>query len=287
MKRPLRKPRKERHVLHLAAKKQRPRDPLFWQKIGLGFASFSLCGFLLAGLAFATQSAYRHLVLENPNFAIARIEIETSGSTLARQDILHAAAVLPGQSLMAVDLDATRARIEALPAVASVRVERRLPSTLCIRVEERQPVARLLPTSRAGARLAQSIYYLDTNGFVIKPKPGEQLKPLPVITGVASDSVVEGARIEIPEVDSALRFLGLSEYSIIRAELDLNRISVEQKGYLVVWTRNRGSIRFRTDHLSEQIQRLEVILADAKNRRLVVRSVDLSPERNVPVTYFQ
>ncbi|GAB4250249.1 MAG: hypothetical protein OHK005_17200 [Candidatus Methylacidiphilales bacterium] len=287
MKRPLRKPRKERHVLHLAAKKQRSRDPLLWQKISLGFACLSLCGFLLAGLAFATQAAYRHLVLDNPTFAIAQIEIESSGGSLARQDILNAAAVLPGQSLMAVNLDTIRNRIEALPAVASVKVERRLPSTLRIVVEERQPVARLFPTSRAGARLAQSIYYLDAKGFVIKPKPGEQLKPLPIITGVPSDAVVEGTRLEMAEVESALRFLSLSEYSMIRAELDLNRISVEQKGYLVVWTRNRGSIRFRTDHLSEQIQRLEVILADARNRRLVVRSVDLSPERNVPVTYFQ
>lgn len=287
MKKTLRKPRKERHVLHLAAKKQRSRDPLLWQKIGLGFACLSLCGFLLAGLAFATQAAYRHLVLDNPTFAIAQIEIESSGGSLARQDILNAAAVLPGQSLMAVNLDTIRSRVESLPAVASVKVERRLPSTLRIVVEERQPVARLFPTSRAGARLAQSIYYLDAKGFVIKPKPGEQLKPLPIITGVPSDAVVEGTRLEMAEVESALRFLGLSEYSMIRAELDLNRISVEQKGYLVVWTRNRGSIRFRTDHLSEQIQRLEVILADARNRRLVVRSVDLSPERNVPVTYFQ
>ncbi|MFQ3669896.1 MAG: FtsQ-type POTRA domain-containing protein [Verrucomicrobiia bacterium] len=287
MKRTLRKPRKERHVLHLAAKKQRPRDPLLWQKLGLGFASLSLCAFLLIGLVFAAQTGYQKLVLDNPTFAIAQIDIETSSGSLPRQDILNAAAVLPGQSLMAVDLNAVRQRVEALPAVASVRVQRRLPATLRIYVEERQPVARLLPTSRAGARLAQAIYYLDANGFVIKPKPGEQLKPLPVITGVPSDSVIEGTRLELPEVDSALRFLGLSEYSVIRAELDLNRISVDHKGYLIVWTRNRGSIRFRTDHLSEQIQRLEVILADAKNRRLVVRSVDLSPERNVPVTYFQ
>lgn len=287
MKRTFRKPRRERHVLHLAAKKTRTRDPLFWQKAGLTLASLSLCGFLLVGLGFAARAGYEHWVLRNPAFALAQIEIELPSGSLARQEILNAAAVEPGQSLPAINLDEVRARIEALPSVAAVQVERRLPQTLRIRVEERQPVARLLPTSRVGARLAQAIYYLDAAGFVIKPKPGEQLKPLPVITGVPSDAVVEGQRLDLPEVESALRFLGLSEYSLIRAELDLNRISVEQKGYLVVWTRNRGSIRFRTDHLSEQIQRLEVILNDAKNRRLVVRSVDLSPERNVPVTYFQ
>jgi cell division protein FtsQ len=287
MKRPIKRVRREKHVLHLAVKKNKPRDPLIWQKVGLGVTITSLCGFLLVGLGFAAQTAVKRIFVENEVFRIATIEVENPEGALSRSEILTAAGVLPGQSLMAIDLAATRERIEGLPAVAGVVVERRLPSTLKITVTERQPVARLLPVASSGARLAQSIYYIDANAHVIKPKPGETLKPLPVITGVPSDAVIEGQRIERSEVVSAINFLRLADYSMIRSELDLNQIQVERKGYLIVRTRNKGSIRFRTDHLSEQMQRLEVILSDAQNRQLVVRSIDLTPERNVPVTYFR
>ena len=51
-------------------------------------------------------------------------------------------------------------------------------------------------------------------------------------------------------------------------------------------TRDRGFIRFRLDCLDQQINRLRVIFDYAKANGKFVRTVDLSPMRNVPVTFF-
>jgi len=278
---------RERHILNLTVQQKSANDHRkIYQNTGLALMGVFIL--LLSCLAahVATQAVLRKLFYESETFAIKKIDVQIPDGTLTREEILRAAEIRPGTGLMALDLDQVRSRIEGIPSVAAARLQRQLPSTLVISVDERQPIARLAPVSRSGARLGQAIYYIDQNGFVIKPKPGERLKPLPLITGVDSDYVVEGTRLDRPEVLSALNLLRLADYSAIKNDLDLTQIEVQKKGYLIIRTQNKGSIRFRTDYLSQQIQRLEHILDKAREDQHVVRTVDLSPERNVPVTYF-
>jgi cell division protein FtsQ len=58
-----------------------------------------------------------------------------------RSAILAALAVQPGDSLLSVDLQASRKRLEAIDWVASATVERRLPDTLYVTLKERRAVA--------------------------------------------------------------------------------------------------------------------------------------------------
>lgn len=278
---------RERHILNLAVQQKSASDHRkIYRNAGIGLIGF--CVLLLVCLAahIATETALQKLFYENEMFAIKKVDVQLPDGTLTRDEILRAARIRQGTGLMALDLDEVRSRIENIPSVASARIQRQLPSTLVIAVDERQPIARLAPVSRTGARLGQAVYYIDQNGFVIKPKPGERLKPLPMITGVDSEYVVEGTRLDRPEVISALSLLRLADYSVIKNDLDLTQIEVQKKGYLILRTQNKGSIRFRTDYLSQQIQRLEHILDKAREDQHVVKTVDLSPERNVPVTYF-
>jgi cell division protein FtsQ len=55
--------------------------------------------------------------------------------------ILAALDVKPGDSLLGVDLQASRQRLEAIDWVASATVERRLPDTLYVTLKERRAVA--------------------------------------------------------------------------------------------------------------------------------------------------
>lgn len=58
-----------------------------------------------------------------------------------RSAILAALDVKPGDSLLGVDLQASRQRLEAIDWVASATVERRLPDTLYVTLKERRAVA--------------------------------------------------------------------------------------------------------------------------------------------------
>lgn len=57
------------------------------------------------------------------------------------QAILAALGVKRGSPILAVDLDAAKARLEAVPWIRSAAIERLLPDTLYVRISERVPLA--------------------------------------------------------------------------------------------------------------------------------------------------
>jgi cell division protein FtsQ len=85
---------------------------------------------------------------ETPLFAVRELEI--SGAPRAvRVDVERAAAGWLGQSLVSLDSDGLRRRLEALPSVRSLRSDRAFPHTLRLLVVPEKPVAVLRsgPTS--------------------------------------------------------------------------------------------------------------------------------------------
>jgi cell division protein FtsQ len=73
-------------------------------------------------------------------FKLADVTVE-GRDYVERSDILAALDVKPGDSLLGVDLQASRRRLEAIDWVASATVERRLPDTLYVTLRERRAVA--------------------------------------------------------------------------------------------------------------------------------------------------
>lgn len=280
--RPARK--NKRHVL-LAEVNQRTQNKKIQGQLVWTAIAATVLGLIVVGTHFATRSILHHAFFRNDDFQIKNIEIKVTGG-VSRSEVLEWAGVKPGMNLMSLNLAHVRSRLGRMPYIASVVVDRHLPSTLRIEVEERQPMAKLVPFSSAGHELAQAVYYVDGMGYIMKPKIGERLKPLPIIKGVSHEYIREGERTDRPELLSALNLLRLADYTTLKGELDLTEIEVQSRGYLVLRTRDQGMICFRTDYLQEQIQRLRVILDHARENSLFVRTVDLTPERNVPVTYF-
>ncbi len=275
--------RAAKHVLLVEVRQKssnrRWRGRLSSCAIGLGVLAL-----VSAGSWFGTRAVMHGVFYQNPDFTVRNVDIQASGG-IGRREILEAARIPRDANLMSLNLEEIRHRIASMPYIEHARVERRLPGTLRITVAERQPVARLMPFSPRGNQLAQQVYYIDAGGFIMKPKPGEKLRPLPVIMGISHDQLVDGDRTDQQELLSALNLLRMADITTLRHDLDLTQIEIYQRGYLVLRTRDQGLIRFRPDHLNQQITRLQFILDDARSRRLFVRTVDLTPERNVPVTY--
>ncbi|MEM6821683.1 MAG: FtsQ-type POTRA domain-containing protein [Verrucomicrobiota bacterium] len=276
--------RRNEKVLHVAVNKKRQSKQnqiLVWGG--------------LVGLIFLSATAYGTHVLmkkvldvvfyENPDFALEQIEITNSG-TLSRPEIMDWAGIKKGGNLMKVDLRKVHDRLRSMPYIAGVKVERQLPSILRIIIKERMPVAKLMPYSPKGNLLAQYVYYIDAGGYVMKPKEGEKLKRLPIITGVSIDEVQVGEMMEKEEVLSALNLLRASLFYGLKGDLDLRQLEIQPRGILMVRTNHRGLIRFRIDHLDQQIKRLQTVFNYSKTNHKIIRTVDLTPSRNVPVTFF-
>ena len=225
-----------------------------------------------------------NLLYQNPDFTLRRFQIEPANK-IGKGELVSASGVKIGQNLLQLSLDEVRESLQKLPTVASVRVERRLPDTLYLYIEERRPVALLCPTPTTGTQLAQPMYYIDSRGFVLKPKPGEKLISLPTIRGVSSDEVVEGEQTANPDLRAALVFLREAPLAPVRDGLDCSGLVLEGPGRFLVSTPRGGKIRFRTSYLLEQFDRLGVIFDYAESKGRIVNTVDLTPERNVPVTF--
>lgn len=276
--------RRKRNVLQVAVE-QKKRQRFSNGRLALIAGGALFTGLVGLGLYIAMERVVEHVIYTNPAFAIEHVEVTHTGE-LSRREIMNWSGVQPGDNLFGVDMDDVRRRLLQVPTVSAVTVKRLLPGTLIIEVEERLPVARLVPYSRQRHQLAQMVYYVDGDGHVMKPKEGERLKPLPEIIGIPSEEIIVGEQIQRQEVYSALTLLRAADHYGLRRDLDLDRIEVQKKGYLIVRTTDRGLIRFRNHFIDQQIKRLQYILTHTRSVNRVVRSVDLTPERNVAVTLF-
>lgn len=145
------------------------------------------------------------VVLFSSWLGVRTVQVEGTTTTSPRQ-VTRAVDVPPGTPLARVDLGAVRARVEAIPTIASVSVARGWPHTLVVQVTERRPVADLF---RDG-----SWWLVDESGVIYTTTPAPA-RDLPVVQLDGSPS-----RETLPEMAAVLRSLPadlLSRTSRVRA----------------------------------------------------------------------
>ena len=117
-------------------------------------------------------------------------DVEVHGTrTLTSEDVREVAAVPSGQPLARVDLDAIRARIEALAVVRHADVTRAWPDGVQIDVQERVAVA----VVEIGGRIRG----LDAEGVVFRnyPKPPPGMPQVHTSNDTGSDALREAALV--------------------------------------------------------------------------------------------
>ena len=119
----------------------------FWWKL-IGF--FTLLALLIVGTTY---------VLTGSTFRIEHLSIEGTHNPL----LLHTIQQLgiQGQNIFLVNVAALTGRVDALPMVATVNMEKQWPNQMVVTVTERTPV--ILWQTRQGT------YSVDTEGVVIAP----------------------------------------------------------------------------------------------------------------------
>lgn len=156
---------------------------------------------------------------------------ETDPATL-----LDVVGVERGMPILAVDLDAVRQRVEALPWVKSVRVERHLPDTLFIALTERRPLA-LWQRHRALA-------LVDEEGVVITDRKLGRFARLPIVIGNgAPERAREAIAMLAGEPDllarvRALTWVGDRRWTVRLDDLQGGGIDVQlpESGAAAAWT---------------------------------------------------
>jgi len=254
---------------------------------GVTFCTF-FCFFLLW---CAGNWGLRRLVYENSAFAITEIDVRTDGVIVPDQ-IRRWAGVKLGENLMALELKDVKGRVEFVPQVQSVSVERMLPHTLRIRVIERESIAQVnLPRARPGGGLDVAVVHLDVEGYVMPPLDprlrstplGQLEETLPVVTGVNPMELQPGKRIESAQVQSALELVQKFQESSMSTVVDLKRVDVTSPEVLIATTSQGSEITFGMQQIDQQLLRWRDIYEQGRRYNQAIIALDLAVTNNTPV----
>jgi len=246
----------------------------------------ALAGLVCAGAVFGAREGAKRLFFENPDYRVSQIEVQTDG-TLQREQVLKTADLREGENIFHVNLASVRERLQQLPQVDEVQVERKMPAEIDVRIVERKPVAWITTEKQISDPFASDAAFLvDARGILMKEK---KLLPeylgLPLIAGCTSQSLEPGKAVESYDAKAALELLRLSTRSFMQTRFQIREIDLS-KGYcLLVTDKNHTQVTFGFDNLERQLQRLEqfLVYSDDSNREL--QTVNLLVQRNIPVTF--
>jgi cell division protein FtsQ len=138
------------------------------------------------------------LVYFTPLLGVRTVQV-SGNSSLPERDVLAAADVRLGKPMLQVDSSEIQSRLQAMPSVASARVELSWPSTVRLDVVERVPVAFL--ANGGGVRL------VDAGGmtFADLPQPPPGLPELRVRAATGDDPVTRAALTALVSLPAAVR----------------------------------------------------------------------------------
>jgi hypothetical protein len=108
---------------------------------------------------------------------LCRIEtVQVGGNrALSSAEVLEAAGLRRGESLLGLDLAAARLRLAEHPRVREASLRRRLPGTIVVEIVERVPCVIVR---------ADRDYHVDAEGAIVASAAAGALADLPVLTGI-------------------------------------------------------------------------------------------------------
>jgi cell division septal protein FtsQ len=279
---------RQRRQQHLLDVKVRSRKAVAHRnrRVLVVFSKIVLVIALLSGIYVGARFAAKRFFLENPDYKLSNIEVQTDG-TLQREQILNVANLREGENIFRVNLASVHDRLQELPQIDEIEVVRKLPAEIDIRIVERKPIAWITSEKQIADPFAsEAAFLVDARGVLMKEK---KLLPeylgLPLILGCGSESLEAGKIIASPETKAALELLRLSTRSFMQTRFQIREIDVS-KGYcLMVTDKNHSKVTFGFDNLDLQLQRLEQFLIYSDDAHREIATVNLLVQRNIPVTF--
>ncbi|NNF99519.1 MAG: FtsQ-type POTRA domain-containing protein [Desulfobacteraceae bacterium] len=135
--------------------------------LGVLAAMWALSVVLVFSYDVFTHTAY---------FQTRRITIQ-GNQRLTQSQLLKQAGVREGNNIFSTNLTLTRNKLIAHPWIKSAMVRREIPDTIHIRIQEHSPVA---------AADIGDLFLINTSGDLFKRATPEEIKGLPLVTGVAA-----------------------------------------------------------------------------------------------------
>ena len=280
-------PGARRQILNVTARKERfvqQRKSRALARIAVLF----LCVAVLVGAGFGFLAVKDRFFLENAHYNLKDLEVKSDG-TLPPEMIIKAAGLQTGVNLFKLDLADAARRLEALPQIESVRLQRSFPSTVTIQIVERKPVAWIVAEGSDQPReqvvQATDSFLTDQRGVVLHLK--RQLPEyafLPIIRGCPAKDLASGRTVDAEEVRAALDLIRAHRNSLMGARFGLQEVDVSKRFGLLATDRTGLQVLFALDDPDGQLKRLDVLLNEMDRTGQRPATINLLVLKNTPVT---
>ncbi len=140
------------------------------------------CG---AGLAYSEDPARMWDAVGRAGFSLREIKLKGQEHT-SDSAIIAAVGLGPGVTLLGLDVEGARQRLEGLPWVKSAAVRKQLPDQLLVEIEEREAFARW--------RFGGHEVLIDREGNTLADEVPFRYRTLPLVAGAGANEAVEEIR---------------------------------------------------------------------------------------------
>ena len=276
-----------RQVIELQAHVMSPR--IAWFGLLKSFrklAKVALVLGLIGGAVWGAKLGIRRGLIENKEFRLQAIEL-TPNPAVDEHRLVEVAGINLAGSLFECDATAIESRLRALPEIASATVEREFPGTLKVRVAARQPHAWVASATHGIApRDPASGLLVDAAGFAFTcpPRLLESATALPVFhLGEGGEAPAAGKRVAHPEFGRLMALHQVARRELPDADLWIDSLRQNRRWSLELVGRDGTAARFGLGDHERQMADLKAALGHARSRNQQIASIELIPERNLPV----
>ncbi|OGU05760.1 MAG: cell division protein FtsQ [Geobacteraceae bacterium GWC2_58_44] len=258
--------KKQRLVPHNRVKKSpKKRKPVNWRPILTWFSRGAGATAICAALGFGGWQLY-DLVSGLTLLRLQTIEVSPLRK-LTRSEVLAAAGVKPGDSMLGLKLKGVVTQLSKNPWIEQVQVRRYFPHTLSITLSERTPQA----VANVGC-----LYYLDAKGVLFKSLVEGDRLDYPLITGVSEEDLARDPSGTKEALKNALLLIASLRGGKVFTLDDVSEIHYD-KGYgFTLFTMLGGiPVKLGNDGFDEKLARLSGIYQELKPQMQALDYIDL------------
>jgi cell division septal protein FtsQ len=246
-----------------------------------------ICGLLFAA-CYAVWDYGKKNFVENPNYELQVIKLSPN-SAFNEMDIVALADIPLNKSIFSISLTKVEETLRARPEVTSVVVRRELPATISIDLTVRQPFAWVeCSATHMQARSRERGFLIDREGYLYPCPPLQYdaavVLPVIVVASEEASLLVPGQCVESKSMKRALRLLTLAERASKTEVPWIDSVQPYQPWAMKVWTRDGIEAIFGLEGHQQQLENLLLSMKHANEKGLHIASINLIPERNLPVT---
>lgn len=282
------KVRRRPQVLVLKARVMSPRIAWYsFLRLGGRLLKWSFGLAVFAALVWGAWTGGRQWLVENEEFQLQAIELTPNSAIDEKRFVLLTGINLSG-SLFECDVTDIEDRLRVLPELASVDVKRRFPGTLVVDVVAREPQVWVAsPSQGVPPRDYEKGLLVDRSGVAYPCPPGQReiAASLPVIVlGEGGQPLVAGRKVDHPEFQRALRLHEKICRSVPEAAGWIDTIRQSRPWALEVTARDGMTAVFGLGDHDRQVSDLLAAVDHSRRRGQLIDTINLIPERNLPVT---